>query len=82
MICPPAPVQSGIPGHAPPEQSFPPDQQVDIRQKRYAHLPLIADELRKPAEPQSRQYAPEIPEMPGKKSPGSQKKGVLGFLKK
>jgi DNA-directed RNA polymerase subunit RPC12/RpoP len=67
---PPAPGISGSPAPALPKQSAHNDQQIDIPQKRYAHLPLIADELKTKGQAGSRQKA------------GSQKKGVLGFLKK
>ncbi len=79
---PPAPLHSGIPGPAMPKQSEHHDQLIAVPQKRYAHLPLVADEMRKKGEPGSRQYAPDFPDTSQKKKTVSQKKGVLGFLKK
>lgn len=79
---PPAPLHSGIPGPAMPKQSEHHDQLIAVPQKRYAHLPLVADEMRKKSEPGSRQYAPDLPDTSQKKKTLSQKKGVLGFLKK
>lgn len=64
---------SGIsesPASAPPKQSAHHDQQIDVPQKRYAHLPLVADEMKTKGGAGSRQKAE------------SQKKGVLGFMKK
>ena len=58
------------------------DQKVAVRERRYAHLPLIADDMKKKAEPPASQHAQDIHGMPGKKRQVSQKKGVLGFLKK
>jgi len=54
----------------PPQPVFH-DQQVALPQKRFAHLPLIADELKIKDDGQSQ-----------KKRSVSEKKGVLGFLKK
>jgi hypothetical protein len=68
---PPAPEMSGTPGPAIPEQSTHQDQQVAIPQRRYAHLPLVADDMRK-----------DEPAPSQKKKTVSQKKGVIGFLKK
>jgi hypothetical protein len=58
------------------------DQQIAVPQKRYAHLPLIADELKTKGEAGARQHPPDIPGVSQKKRAPSQKKGVLGFLKK
>jgi len=58
------------PAPAIPKQSAHADQQIAIPEKRYAHLPLVADELKTNGETGSRQKAV------------SHKKGVLGFLKK
>jgi hypothetical protein len=58
------------------------DRQTGVSQKRYAHLPLIADELKTKGDDGSRQYQPDIPGTSSKKSAGSAKKGVLGFMKK
>jgi len=68
---PPAPVVSGKINQAIPEPSVHHDQQVSIAPKHYAHLPLVADEMRKDGSAPSH-----------KKKAGSQKKGVLGFMKK
>jgi len=38
--------------------------------------------MKKKGEPGIRQHAPDIPGISQKKKAGSQKKGVLGFLKK
>jgi len=65
-----------------PKQPVFHDQQVAIPQKRYAHLPLVADDMRKKDETVSRQYAHDVPDISFKKKTGSQKKGVLGFMKK
>jgi predicted amidophosphoribosyltransferase len=69
---PPAPGRSGSPGPAIPEQPAHPDQQIAVPKKRYAHIPLVADELKIKGEPG----------VPQKKNEGTQKKGVLGFMKK
>jgi DNA-directed RNA polymerase subunit RPC12/RpoP len=58
------------------------DQQVAVPQKRYAHLPLVAEDMRKKSESGSRQNVPDIPVGSDRKKAGSSKKGVLGFLKK
>jgi DNA-directed RNA polymerase subunit RPC12/RpoP len=58
------------------------DEKAAVREKRYAHLPLIAEDMKKRAEPLSSPHAQDIQRMPGKKKQVSQKKGVLGFLKK
>jgi hypothetical protein len=65
-----------------PEKPVFHDRQAAVREKRYAHLPLIADDMKKKAEPPSSQHGQDIPVMPAKRKPVSQKKGVLGFLKK
>jgi hypothetical protein len=68
---PPAPGLSGATEPVLPEQSAYPDPQITIPEKRYAHLPLVSDEMKKGAHgPTQRKRAV------------SQKKGVLGFLKK
>jgi predicted amidophosphoribosyltransferase len=67
---PPASGLSGSPAPTIPKQSAHHDQQIAIPQKRFAHLPLVADELKTKGEAGSRQKAV------------SPKKGVLGFLKK
>ena len=69
---PPAPGRSGSPGHAIPEPPVHPDQQITVPRKRYAHIPLVADEMKIKGEPG----------VPLKKNEGTQKKGVLGFTKK
>jgi len=65
-----------------PKQPVFHDQQVAIPQKRYAHLPLVADDMRKKDEPGTRQYAHDVPDVSYKRKTGPQKKGVLGFMKK
>jgi len=71
---------------APPAQPEPHihhDHQIAMPQKRYSHLPLVADEMRKkPAhsDDHSPQEVAGLP--PRKKSSSSGKKGVLGFLNK
>jgi hypothetical protein len=78
---PPAPA---YPPAAPPagparqERAAPPDQ-IAMPQKRYAHLPLVADEMRKKTETGASQ---DIPGLPARKKTSSGKKGVLGFMKK
>jgi hypothetical protein len=57
------------------------DQRVAVPQKRYAHLPLVADELKKKSDDGGSQH-PADPVTSPKKRGSSQKKGVLGFLKK
>lgn len=73
---PPAPIH---PIRPVPEQT-PVDQQPAISQKRYAHLPLVAEELKKGKNPERIQIKDGVTVQ--KKRSGSQKKGVLGFLKK
>jgi DNA-directed RNA polymerase subunit RPC12/RpoP len=65
-----------------PERPVFHDQQVAMPRKRYAHLPLVADELKKKEDDRSSQNLPEIPGTPEKRRGVSPKKGVLGFLKK
>jgi len=65
-----------------PEQPVFHEQQIAIPQKRFAHLPLVADEMKKKGEPQASQHTQDIHGVSVKKKPASQKKGVLGFLKK
>lgn len=65
-----------------PEQSPDHDQQIAVPQKRYAHLPLIAEELKKKSNDGDLRLPPEIPGPSQKKRAAPQKKGVLGFLKK
>jgi hypothetical protein len=79
---PAAPGYPGTPGPAIPEQSAHPEEVIAIPQKRYAHLPLVADDMKKKGEPGIRQHAPDIPGISQKKKAGLPKKGVLGFLKK
>ena len=57
------------------------DRQVAVPQKRYAHLPLVADELKKKGDDGARQQLPDPGTSPKKRGP-AQKKGVMGFLKK
>jgi hypothetical protein len=67
---------------APParqEQQAYHDQKIAMPQKRYAHLPLVADEMRKTPAPSSPQQ-PDIPAMPPRRKASSGKKGVLGLL--
>jgi hypothetical protein len=73
---------SGSPGPAIPEQSAQYDQQTGVPEKRYAHLPLIADEMKIKGDARVPPHGPDIPITAQKKKTGSQKKGVLGFLKK
>jgi hypothetical protein len=57
------------------------DFQVAVPQRKYSHLPLIADELKGKETPAS--YQPDAETVvPSGKNPTKQKKGVLGFLKK
>jgi predicted amidophosphoribosyltransferase len=77
-----APGPSGTPDLSTPEQYVYHDQQVPIPPKRYAHLPLIADELKTKGEPGPHSRAPDSPGVSHKKKTSTQKKGVLGFLKK
>jgi DNA-directed RNA polymerase subunit RPC12/RpoP len=79
---PPASGSSGTPGLVMPETSAHHDQQIAIPQKRYAHLPLVADEMNKKSEPLTSPHSSDIPGASQKKRAASQKKGVLGFLKK
>ena len=65
-----------------PQQPVFHDQQVAVTKKRYAHLPLIADELKTKGDGQGHQYESDIPGQSQRKRPVSEKKGVLGFLKK
>jgi hypothetical protein len=65
-----------------PKQPVFHDPQFTVPQKRYAHLPLIADELKTKGEAGARLHPPDIPGVSEKKKAASQKKGVLGFLKK
>lgn len=67
---PPAPGHSEIPRPAMPEPSAHVDRQVAVPEKRFSHLPLVADEMKKGES------------VTQKKKAGPQKKGVLGFLKK
>ncbi len=79
---PPAPGPSGTSGAAIPQQSTHHDRQVDIPQKRYAHLPLVADEMVKKDDSGARRQAPDTSGVPYKRRAGTEKKGILGFLKK
>lgn len=77
---PAAPASPQVPGFAPPEQSAPRDQKISLAQKKYAHLPLVADEMRKKADTGAPDRLTDLP--PAHKKAGAQKKGVLGFMKK
>jgi hypothetical protein len=77
-----SPGLSGMTGAAEPEQSLHHDRQIAVPQKRYDHLPLVAEEMKKKGEPVSRPLPSDTLHVPGKKNPVSQKKGVLGFMKK
>ena len=81
---PPAHTISGT--AAPPAQPEPHvhhEQQITMPQKRYSHLPLVADEMRKKPAPADDHHPQEIAGLPArKKSSSSGKKGVLGFLNK
>lgn len=79
---PPASEHSGTSGPALPEQTAHHDQQIAVPQKRYAHLPLIADEMKTKGDAGAPLQVPGTPGISQKKKTGSQKKGVLGFLKK
>jgi predicted amidophosphoribosyltransferase len=79
---PPAPGPSGTPAPAVPQQPALRDQQVAVPQKRYAHLPLIADDMRKKGDFSARRLVPETAGVSHKKKGGTEKKGILGFLKK
>jgi predicted amidophosphoribosyltransferase len=74
----------GISGAEPAIQAQPVfhDQRVAVPQKRYAHLPLVAEDMRKKSESGTRQNVPDISVVSDRKKAGSSKKGVLGFLKK
>jgi ribosomal protein L37E len=76
---PPDSGPSGIPEPSPPHLENE-DQQI-APLKRYAHLPLVADELKTKGEPGSGRHMPETPVLSRKKQ-GTEKKGILGFLKK
>jgi DNA-directed RNA polymerase subunit RPC12/RpoP len=78
----PYPGLSGSTHPAAPEQYAQPDQQIAIPQKRYSHLPLVADDMRKKGDPSYRQLTPGSPGIAQKKKTGSKNKGILGFLKK
>ncbi|WP_292346599.1 MULTISPECIES: zinc ribbon domain-containing protein [unclassified Methanoregula] len=70
---------------APPAQPEPlhHDQQIAMPQKRYSHLPLVADEMRKKPAPSEDHQPHDIAGLPPrKKSSSSGRKGVLGFLNK
>lgn len=54
-----------------PEKSALRDRQVAVSQKRFAHLPLVAEDMKK-----------KSPDVPQNKKTVPQKKGVLGFMKK
>ena len=79
---PEVPGQAGSSHPAAPEQYTHHDQQIDIPQKRYSHLPLVADDMKKKGDPLYRQHAPESPGISQKKKTGAKNKGILGFLKK
>jgi predicted amidophosphoribosyltransferase len=68
---PPVPGFSKTSEPSKPAQSTHRDQQIAVPEKHYAHLPLIADDMKKKGGPGERTQ-----------KAGSQKKGVLGFLKK
>ncbi len=68
---PAAPRLSGAADTVVPEQSARPDLQTAEPQKRYAHLPLVSDEMKKSGHGSTQ-----------RKKAVSQKKGVLGLLKK
>lgn len=76
---PEVPVYAGSSAAPEPE---PHDRQVDIPQKRYAHLPLVADEMKKKGDPLHRQQGSESSGVSPKKKAGSRNKGILGFMKK
>jgi hypothetical protein len=66
-----------------PEQPVHHDRQVTVPQKKYDHLPLVADEMRKGGGGGApHQHSTEILNIPARKKTGTQKKGVLGFMKK
>jgi predicted amidophosphoribosyltransferase len=58
------------------------DAQIAVPQKRYAHLPLVAEDMRKKGDPALRQREPESPHLSPKKKAATKKKGILGLLKK
>lgn len=78
----PYPAHPGSPPPQAPQQYTHHEQQADIPKKRYSHLPLVADDMRKKGDPLQRQHAPESFGAPQKKRTGSKNKGILGFLKK
>jgi predicted amidophosphoribosyltransferase len=71
----------GVPGPAEPEQPPSHDRQIAVPQKRYDHLPLVAEEMKKKGDSATRPLPSDTLHIPGKKNPVSQKKGVLGFMK-
>ncbi|MFA5267983.1 MAG: zinc ribbon domain-containing protein [Methanoregula sp.] len=79
-----APPALGISRSEPPIPEKPVfhDKQVAVREKRYAHLPLIADELKTKGEAAPPQSSSDIPDVPPRKGGGAPKKGVLGFMRK
>ena len=77
---PPASGFPGISGPAIPEQSAQHDQQIAVPQRRYAHLPLVADEMKKKGDPAVNLHGDSSGVLQKKKA--GTKKGVLGFLKK
>jgi predicted amidophosphoribosyltransferase len=79
---PPAPAPAAIPGPAIPEQSAHHERQVAIPQKRFAHIPLVADDLKSKGEPGIHGHFPDCSGVPQKKKGGAQKKGILKFLEK
>jgi hypothetical protein len=79
-----APPALGISRAEPPIPAQPVfhDQKVAVRERRYSHLPLIAEDMKKPAQSPASQPVQDVQNIPVKKRTVSQKKGVLGFLKK
>jgi len=71
-----------IPGHVPPVQPAYRDQQGAVPQKKYSHLPLVADEMRKRSDAEPPRGVADIHNIPSKKKSGSKNKGVMGLLKK
>jgi|WetSurMetagenome_2_1015567.scaffolds.fasta_scaffold26860_4 hypothetical protein len=65
-----------------PEKPVFHDKQPGAREKRYAHLPLIADELKTKGDTAPPRYSSDIPDVPPRKGGSAPKKGVLGFMKK
>ena len=57
------------------------DFQVEVPQRKYSHLPMIADELKGKENAATYQLDPQTA-IPSGKNPVRQKKGVMGFLKK